>query len=124
MTDHRVDTLGYGRPLAVFHRWVDAPIDIDPSCRSFYIKRGSTEYMSRSPNMWALYAGDSMFIALKYGLPTLNGYSAWVPSGWELTNPPEPTYVERVREWIRENNLRDVCELDIEARTMRPASMN
>jgi len=124
VTDHRVDTLGYARPLAVFHRWVEAPIDIDPSCRSFYIKRASPDYMSRSTNMGALYAGDSMFVSLKYGLPTLNGYSAWTPPGWELMNPPESTYAERVREWIQKNNLRDVCELDIEARTMRVASMN
>ena len=124
VTDHRVDRLVYKRPLAVFHQWVEAPIDIDPSCRSFYIKRASPDYMSRSPDMRAFYAGDSMFIALKYGLPTLNGYSAWAPSGWELTRPPEPSYPERVREWIQRNNLRDVCELDIEARTMRVASMN
>jgi hypothetical protein len=65
-----------------------------------------------------------MFIALQQGLPTLNGYSAWGPQGWELANPQEPTYPGRVREWIQRNNLKDVCELDIESRTMRIASMN
>jgi hypothetical protein len=122
--DHRVDTLGYERRVVVFHRWVEAPIQIDPACRSFYIKGASPDYMSRSSNKWALYAGDSMFIALKYRLPTLNGYSAWVPRGWELTNPQEPTYPERVRDWIQKSNLTNVCELDIEARTMRIASRN
>ena len=124
VTDHRVDTLGYERPVGVFERWVAAPIEIDPACRSFYIKGASPDYMSRSPNRWALYAGDSMFIALQQGLPTLNGYSAWGPQGWELANPQEPTYPGRVREWIQRNNLKDVCELDIESRTMRIASMN
>ncbi len=122
--DHRVARLDYDRPAAVFHRWVEAPIQIDPACQSFYIKGASADYMSRSSNKWALYAGDSMFIALQYRLPTLNGYSAWWPQGWELMNPQEPTYPERVRDWIRTNNLRDVCELDIEARTMRLASVN
>jgi hypothetical protein len=61
---------------------------------------------------------------LKHGIPTLNGYSAWGPEGWQLTNPQEPTYPERVQEWIRRNSLRDVCELDIESRTMRVARMN
>jgi hypothetical protein len=124
VADFRVDTLAYDRPLATFRRWVEAPIDIDPACRSFYIKRASQEYMSRSPNMWALYAGDSMFIALEHGLPTLNGYSAWGPEGWELTNPQEPSYADRVREWIHRNSLKDVCELDVEARTMRLGPMN
>jgi hypothetical protein len=121
VADYRADTLGYERSVAVFTRWVETPIQIDPACRSFYIKGASPDYMSRSPNRWALYAGDSMFIALKHGLPTLNGYSAWGPPGWELTNPQELTYPERVREWIGTNNLEDVCELDIEARTMRVA---
>jgi hypothetical protein len=123
VTDRRVDILGYERPVGVFHQWVEAPIQIDPACRSFYIKGASPDYMSRSDNMWGLYSGDSMFIALKHGLPTLNGYSAWNPPGWELTNPQEPTYPPRVRDWIQKNNLRDVCELDIEARTMRVTSI-
>jgi hypothetical protein len=123
VADRRVDILGYERPDAVFQRWVETPIQIDPACRSFYIKGASADYMSRSPHKWALYSGDSMFIALKHGLPTLNGYSAWTPPGWELTNPQESTYPERVQYWIQKNNLRDVCELDIEARTMRVASM-
>ncbi|MFL6279217.1 MAG: hypothetical protein ACJ731_03840 [Vicinamibacterales bacterium] len=121
LADYRVDTLAYERPRETFRRWVEAPIDIDPACRSFYIKRASEEYMSRSDNMWALYAGDAMFIALEHGLPTLNGYSAWGPEGWELTNPQEPSYADRVREWVRRNGLTNVCELDIEARTMRLA---
>ncbi|HEU4937370.1 MAG TPA: hypothetical protein VFT39_12990 [Vicinamibacterales bacterium] len=124
VVDYRVVTLGYARPVRFFHQWVEAPIQIDPACRSFYIKGASPDYMSRSPNRWGLYSGDAMFIALKHGLPTLNGYSAWFPPGWELTNPQQPTYPERVREWIGKNNLKAVCELDIEARTMRAAPMN
>ncbi|HEY4671526.1 MAG TPA: hypothetical protein VIG78_05635, partial [Gemmatimonadaceae bacterium] len=55
VTDYRVDKLAYDRPLETFRRWVEAPIDIDPACRSFYIKGASQQYMSRSENMWALY---------------------------------------------------------------------
>jgi hypothetical protein len=124
ITDHRVDRLDYERPVSVFNQWVEAPIQIDPACRSFYIKGASPDYMSRSDNKWALYGGDSMFVALKYGVPTLNGYSAWGPQDWDLANPQEPTYPEHVRDWIEKKNLRDVCELDIEARTMRRRSVN
>ena len=80
--------------------------------------------MSRSDNIWALYAGDSMFIALQHGIPTLNGYSAWGPEGWDLMNPPEPAYRERVTTWIKKNHLQGVCEFDIDVRTMRIASVN
>jgi hypothetical protein len=124
ITDHRVDRLVYERPLSVYHQWVEAAIDVDPACESFYVKRASAQYMSRSPNTGALYGGDSMFIALRQRLPTLNGYSAWTPDGWELMNPPEPTYSQRVRDWIQKNHLRNVCQLDLEARTMRIGPMD
>ena len=124
ITDHRADVLGYERPVSVFHRWVESPIDIDPGCRSFFIKRASDGYMKRSNNIWALYGGDAMFIALRSGLPTLNGYSAWGPEGWELMNPPEDDYRTRVQAWIDLNRLTHVCELDIDARSMRPAALN
>jgi hypothetical protein len=70
--------------------------------------------------MWSLYAIDAMFISLNHSIPTLNGYSAWWPDQWALANPQEPGYSGVVEQWIARHHLRDVCELDIEARTMRP----
>jgi hypothetical protein len=110
----------FDRPTSVYARWVEAPIDIDASCKSFFVKRASDAYMSRSFHKWSLYAVDSMFIALNASIPTLNGYSAWWPDGWGLANPQEPGYTEAAARWIEGHHLRDVCELDIEARTMRP----
>ena len=66
-------------------------------------------------------AADAMFVSLNHGLPTLNGYSAWAPEGWNLMNPPEPEYEKRAREWASDHRLAGVCALDIDARTMRPA---
>src|SRR5262249_55381087 len=121
ISDHHADILGYKRPVQVFQRWVESPIDIDPRCGSFFVEPASGEYMSRSDHMWALYNVDAMFISLNHGLPTLNGYSAWFPKGWTLMNPPEPKYAERAHAWIDEHHLADVCGLDIDARTMRLA---
>jgi hypothetical protein len=42
------------------------------------------------------------------------------PDGWALSNPYEPAYGARVRDWIAANQLTGVCRLDIEARTMSP----
>lgn len=113
------ETFRFERPTEIYDAWVAAPIAIDPSCRSFFIKGASADYMSRSDNMWMLYGNDAMFIAALHSIPTLNGYSAWAPSGWELGNPQEETYPERVEKWIRRNGLTDVCAFDIERRTMR-----
>jgi hypothetical protein len=118
--DWNTEQFNFRRADAVFDRWVGRPIRIDSSCRSFFVKGASADYMARSPNMWSLYGVDAMFIALNREIPTLNGYSAWGPDGWELGNPQEDTYPERIDKWIRRNRLYDVCELDIEQRTMTP----
>ena len=119
VTDHNRDVLDYKRPVNVYRRWVAAPIDIDRACRSFYIRGASDQYMSRSPHKWALYNIDAMFVSLNDGLPTLNGYSAWYPEGWNLLHPEEADYINEVRRWIGEYELKGVCEFDIEARTMQ-----
>ena len=114
----------YARPIAVYDRWVSAPVAIDPSCQSFFTRAASAEYTSRSSDMWSLYSIDSLFVALTRAIPTLNGYSAWSPGGWDLMNPTDADYQERVRQWIERHRLEGVCELDLDARTMTPAALN
>lgn len=122
VTERHREVFDFLRPIRAFDQWVKAPIEVDRSCQSFFIKGASTEYMSRSNHMWTLYGVDSLFIALDHSIPTLNGYSAWTPEGWDLANPQEPDYPRRVDRWIERHHLSHVCELDIEARTMRPYS--
>lgn len=121
VTDHHAEVLEYKRPLQVYQRWVESPIDVDPRCQSFFIKPASAAYWLRSENMWALSSIDAMFISLNHRLPTLNGYSAWAPEGWNLRNPPEPEYLDRARAWITDHHLTGACALDVDARTMRLA---
>jgi hypothetical protein len=122
VTDHHTDVFQYARPRADYRRWVESPIAIDPACRSFFIKGASAAYASRSSNMWALYSIDAMFVSLDHHLPTLNGYSAWVPDGWRLFNPQEPGYDHAVHEWIQRHQLENVCELDMDARAISVVS--
>jgi hypothetical protein len=113
--------LPYQRETRVFDQWVRSPIQIDPSCRSFFMKGASDTYMARSGNMWSLYAIDAAFIAMEHSIPTMNGYSAWAPRDWALANPQDlPGYPGQVDEWIRKFHLQGTCELDIDARTMKP----
>ena len=108
------------RPNETYDRWVEAPIEADPACRSFFIARASQAYARRLNADWTMYDIDSMFVALNHSIPTLNGYSAWTPEGWRLSNPSDPDYESEVARWIERYDLRGVCELDIERRTMRP----
>ena len=114
------EVFSYGRPTAIFDRWVAAPIDIDPDCRSFFMSAGSHEYESRYGHIAGLYGLDAAFIALNNSIPTLNGYSAWSPEGWSVDNPSHPLYPAAVRAWVEAHHLRDVCQLDIDARRMTP----
>lgn len=110
----------FGRPIAVFDRWVSAPIDIDPSCQSFFMSPASREYESRYGHLGGLYGIDATFIALQHSLPTLNGYSAWFPPGWSLADPTHQLYPAAVRTWVTAHHLHGVCQLDIDARRMTP----
>jgi hypothetical protein len=76
---------------------VDAPVEIDPSCASFFIRPASADYSSRSSHKWTLYGIDAVVIAATHSIPTLNGYSAWAPPDWDLLNPEEDVYAGRVR---------------------------
>lgn len=110
------------RPIAVYERWVAAPVAIDRSCTSFFVAGASPDYMSRPGEMRFVYAIDATFAALQHGMPTLNGYSAWSPPGWELHNPHHDNYREAVASWVTQHRLSGVCEFDIDARTMKPYS--
>jgi hypothetical protein len=110
----------FGRPISDFERWVSAPIAVDRSCQSFFVKVASQAYMSRSGHMGTLYGVDAMFIAMVRGVPTLNGYAAVAPGDWHLANPHEDTYLQNVSDLIGLRGLSNVCVLDIDARTMVP----
>jgi hypothetical protein len=108
------------RPNATYDQWVEAPIDIDPSCRSFFIARASQAYARRLNADSMAYDIDAMFVAVNHSIPTLNGYSAWTPEGWHLSDPSDPAYSAEVTRWINRYDLKGVCEFDVERRTMTP----
>lgn len=114
----------YGRSNGDFDRWVEAPIRIAPACQSFFIRPVSRDsvYRARSAELRPMYAIDATFIAMHHSVPTLNGYSAWEPRDWRLSNPDDPGYGDGVKAWIDRNRMVRVCELDVETRTMTSAS--
>ncbi len=46
-----------------------------------------------------------MRIGQKFNLPTVNGYSGGVPTGWNLGNVWDPAYLERIKHWSRDKGL-------------------
>lgn len=110
----------YERPRADYARWVEPPIRVDPACRSFFLRPGPAAYEARSGHIWSLYGVDAMFVSLAYRIPTLNGYSAWAPGGWELADPTSPEYERKIKDWIARRQIHGVCALDLRTRSMRP----
>jgi hypothetical protein len=63
---------------------------------------------------------DAMLIGERVILPTLNGYSGWVPRGWDLN--PGPDYEKRALDWASGHALTDgLCRLDLPKATWTPA---
>lgn len=114
------ETFAFKRDIATFDQWMAAPVEVVPSCRSFFLRRASDAYRYKSPDSWMLYGIDATFIALKTGVPTLNGYSARYPNEWHLFHPYNADYDEEIDRWIARYRLRDVCVFDMDLRTMRP----
>jgi hypothetical protein len=59
---------------------------------------------------------DAMLISQRIGLPTVNGYSGWIPQGWNL-QPGTASYASELRAWLDRNGLAEVsCTYDLDAR--------
>ncbi len=66
---------------------------------------------------------DAMFIALARGIPTINGYSGWTPTGWNLLTLG-PGYVPQAYSWARQKGLAEhLCEVDLRSGRWRHAGV-
>jgi hypothetical protein len=60
------------------------------------------------------YQLDAMLISMMRHIPTLNGYNAYAPRGWRLTEVEAPDYEERVASWIKRTHVSGrICRLEI-----------
>jgi hypothetical protein len=67
-------------------------------CRAF------AYYNDGSRSLQAVHV-DAMRISQKFGLPTVNGYSGGVPTGWDLSGVWDPAYLDHVKKWLRDNGF-------------------
>jgi hypothetical protein len=84
-----------------------------PGCRVFFVVD------SRNPSMYFFeYQIDAMLLSQKLGLPTINGYTAYNPAGWNLEHPGDPGYQDQVDSWtIQEHVSGGLCQLDLAGMT-------
>ena len=88
--------------------WLSAAPPAPNGCRVFYLAPDSTPVDKPG---WE-HQADAMLFSQLRGVPTVNGYSSWLPRDWNLENPVDPGYPEAVRNWARSKNLDALCGLD------------
>jgi hypothetical protein len=89
--------------------WIDA-IPLAPAgCSVFYLVPGAAPIDKPG---WE-HQTDAMLFSEIRGMPTINGYSTWLPLGWDLEEPNKPGYAQAMRDWAgRKGIASGLCGLD------------
>ena len=72
-------------------------VHIPPSCRVFFAESSRP---GPDLNTWFRHNVDSMILAEISGIPTINGFSTFLPPHWNLVHPEGDEYLSNVREWL------------------------
>jgi hypothetical protein len=70
---------------------------IPSSCRVFFAESSRP---GPDLNTWFRHNVDSMILAEVSGIPTVNGFSTFLPPRWSLVHPESGEYLSNVREWL------------------------
>lgn len=86
------------------------------ACKAFYgiHPRG---YASTNKTAEAMYVNvQSMLVADRVNIPTINGAASFLPSDWDFLSTPEDTYPQRAAAFAQRNGVNGLCEYDISSR--------
>ncbi|HKD25690.1 MAG TPA: hypothetical protein VKC66_07210 [Xanthobacteraceae bacterium] len=115
-----VEQVNLAWPAVMSRRVALAWIDVPPppeGCRIFYVSPHAGPPDRTGPQ----HQDDAMLLAEIRGIPTVNGYSSWFPSGWALDDPANPDYAGAVRSWADRNGIaQGLCGLEPRAGTWTP----
>jgi hypothetical protein len=104
--------LGLNRPQEVA-RLASVPA-IPAGCEAFFVTRARPQVLYPAVDPIYSHNVDAMIIAETMNIPTLNGYSTFVPPHWHLVDPDNPDYLRRVRQFADLHHLSSgVCQLDL-----------
>jgi len=108
-------------PIARFDRRaqmaaLDAVPPPPPHCRRFYVvsaRKGEPVFLD--PRIDGIYPHnvDAMFLAERWRLPTINGFSTFNPPDWNFAEPRTPDYRARVEAYATKHQLTGLCRLDM-----------
>jgi hypothetical protein len=105
-----------GLDRAVEMRLVNSIQPPPATCRAFVIQAPSDRPSIGVPILDSLYPHnvDAMIIGEVLALPTVNGFSSFLPPDWAFQSIDKSDYSSRVEQYLQAHHLREgVCGLDI-----------
>lgn len=117
-----VEQVNLAQPARLSRREQHAALDAIPAppagCTAFAVvstRPGAPLY--RTAKLDALYPHnvDAMFLAQKWRVPTINGFSTFNPPDWNFAAPLAADYDARVRAYAHRHRLTGLCLLDMRA---------
>lgn len=98
-------------------------------CSSFFVNAHSdpTAYISdatirRLPAQLYAHNVTAMMVAELVHVPTINGFSSYLPRDWRVYAPAAPDYLSRVLGYARDHGIQNLCLYDVNANTWRPVT--
>lgn len=88
-------------------------------CQVFYAstsRPGPALYSDEVDSTYSINV-DSMLLAERLGLSTINGMASFVPPGWSLGATNRPDYLDRVQAYLARNHIEHACALDLKHAT-------
>lgn len=87
-------------------------------CSSFYISD-----WSNSASGMHVTQTDAMLVAQQYDIPTIDGYSSWFPTGWDLMWAPRGHVTTAANDWAKQKGVSDgLCVLEMNWGVWKPAA--
>lgn len=84
-----------------------------PGCAAFFASRARPGSLYPASDGFYIHNADAMMIAHLIHLPTINGAATFWPSGYDLFDPAQRSYLDRVRRYASAQGVDRLCALDL-----------
>jgi hypothetical protein len=87
-------------------------------CDAFYIvvaRPGEATFTNARLDALYPHNVDAMFLAERWRVPTINGFSTFNPPDWNFAAPYSADYDSRATAYARQHGIRSLCRLDMRA---------
>lgn len=114
------EQINLAQPAQLSRQEQTAALDAIPAppldCKSFYVvaaRAKETVFVDQRLNALYPHNVDAMFLAARWQLPTINGFSTFNPPDWNFAAPAAADFDARVLAYAEKHELKDLCRLDM-----------